>query len=275
MTYSILNKRIFTAVSILLWMPVFITAILAFFQFDGLKPTISLAGFHDLSEWVRIQEILTIAIRALIVSIVSTTVAFFISYLLIRLTTEFFQSIFLIAITLPFLANESVRVFSWQYLLSENGLLNHFLSRITLHPVTFFNGTNKWNIYFVMVITTIPFGIFLCSAALKTISGTYWKVADDIGLSVTNKLFNIILPLSKFALIISTTVIFFIAFSLSSEVNFLGGDTKLSSRNLILSLLSASKFQAIFSLGFFIMFTLGIIMLITRGLRLKLNYLKK
>jgi ABC-type spermidine/putrescine transport system permease subunit I len=195
------------------------------------------------------------------VSIVATALSYFISYLLILHTSKGFQSLFYILITLPFLANESVRVFSWQYVLAENGVFNQFLSAISGSSVHFFDGSNAANVYLTMVVTCIPFGIFINSAALLTIPAIYWRVADDLKLNHLTKLIKIALPLSTFAIISALITIFFVAFSLSAEVNFLGGDSKISMRNFVLSLMSASRFQAVFSLGCFVLLLLGVFML--------------
>lgn len=258
--HTFLNKRILVLIIISIAVPLVIIAWLAFFLNDDVsnQSSFSLSGFSELLSPLRLNELRKIASRALIVCLSSTVISFFVSYLLMIYTTKYFQSIFFVLITLPFLANESVRVFSWQYVLSENGLFNSILTSITGHSVTIFNGSNAINIYMVMIITCIPFGIFINSASLGIIPSIYWKVSNDMNLNLYSRLFKVAIPLSKFALIASVIVIFFLSFSLSSEVNFLGGDSKISIRNLVMSLMSASKFQSIFVLGFFITLTLVI-----------------
>jgi len=249
---------------LLISVPLLIIGWLAFFLNDAEpgKPSFSLAGFNELLSPLRLTEIMKIAGRALTVCFFATTVSFFISYLLMLKTSKAFQFAFFVLITLPFLANESVRVFSWQYVLSENGLFNQILSSISGRHVTLFDGSNNMNVYIVMIITCIPFGVFINSASLGTIPPIYWKASNDLNLSSISAFFKVALPLSKVALVTSVIVIFFISFSLSAEANFLGGDSKISIRNLVLSLMSASKFQAIFFLGFIIMSALTFFALI-------------
>lgn len=261
MKHKFLNRKVLAILCLVILVPVFITIWLAFFSNDAIpnQSSFTLSGFRDLLTPLRLNELLKIAGRALVVCLFSTLLSFYISYLLMLYTSKWFQSLFFILITLPFLANESVRVFSWQYVLSENGLFNKILSSIAGHEVTIFNGSNNANVYVIMIITCIPFGIFINSASLGTIPSIYWKTSNDLNLNSFNRLLKVALPLSKFALLASVFIIFFIAFSLSAEVNFLGGDSKLSTRNLVLSLMSASKFQSIFVLGLFITFILFVI----------------
>lgn len=252
MNQSFLNSKLFILIASIIAIPIVAIAVLSFVSTDGISQALSFDGFREIFSTLRLNELLKISLRAFIVCTTATAISFFVAYLLVHNTSKYFQSFFFILITLPFLANESVRVFSWQYLLSENGLFNQILSGISGRQVSFFNGTNIVNVYLVMIITCIPFGIFINAASLRTIPNIYWKASDDLNLNSFNKFWKVALPLSKFALVASLLVTFFISFSLSSEVNFLGGDSKISLRNLVLSLMSASKFQSIFSLGFLI-----------------------
>jgi len=249
---SFLKTQTLAVLIFLLAIPLIIIVGLAFFSNDVTpdRTIFSLSGLAELLTPLRLNELLKIASRAFIICLCATVISFLISYLLMIYTSKIFQLLFLVLITLPFLANESVRIFSWQYVLSENGLFNKILSFLAGHSITVFDGSNSINVYVIMIITCIPFGIFINAASLGTIPNIYWKASNDLNLNSFNRFFKIALPLSKFALTASVLVIFFISFSLSSEVNFLGGDSKISTRNLILSLMSASKFQSIFSLGF-------------------------
>ena len=252
MNQKLLNNQLFSFFIAIIAIPVVIMAVLSFFLSDGISLTFSLAGFNEIFSLIRIRELLSISARALIVCTISTTISFFITYFLVFNTSKYFQSFIYTLVTLPFLANESVRVFSWQYLLSANGLINKVLSLITGHQILLCSGSNVVNIYLVMTITCIPFGIFISAASLRTMPSIYLKAANDLNLNTFNKFMKVVVPLSKVALIASLLVTYFISFSLSSEVNYLGGDTKICIRNLVLSLMSASKFQSIFSLGFLI-----------------------
>ena len=202
MNQSFLNNKLFVFLTVLIAIPIIVIAALSFFATDGLNQTFfSLEGFKEIFSSLRLNELLKIAGRAFVVCITSTALSFLVAYILVLNTSKYFQSFFFILITLPFLANESVRVFSWQYLLAENGLFNKILSGITGSQVAFFNGTNIVNVYLVMIITCIPFGVFINAAALRTIPNIYWKASTDLNLNSFNKFLKVALPLSKFALL--------------------------------------------------------------------------
>lgn len=212
-----------------------------------------ISGFRELALPVRLQEVTTICIRSLIISCIASLIAYCISYLLVIYTTNKFQSIFLVLITLPFIANEAVRVFSWQNMLAENGLFNQILSIVFNRNITLFNSSNGVNIYLTMILACIPFAIFICTATLKIIPDVYWKVSNDLRLNQVSKFLKVGLPMSKTSILASVIITFFISFALSSEVSFLGGATKISTRGFILSLMSANRFEAIFAFGFIIL----------------------
>ena len=141
--------------------------------------------------------------------------------------------------------------------MAENGLLNKLLSVFSRNEVVVFNSANGLNVYTTMVITCIPFAIFICTASLKIVPEIYWKVSNDLKLNQFAKFIKVGLPMSKTSIVASAIITFFVAFALSSEVIFLGGATKISTRGFILSLMSANRYEAIFVFG------LAILVLIT------------
>ncbi len=249
MNGTLINNNVLRLVLAFLAIPILIMFVWAFVSTNETENSLSLSGFQELLTPLRAGELFTIIQRAFLIATIASLLSFLISYLLVIHSSPYFQTIFYFLITLPFLVNESVRVFSWQYVLAENGLFNTILSGVFGKSIQLFNGSNNFNIYIIMLVACMPFGVFINSASLKIIPDIYWKVSNDLNISPINRFFKVALPISKFSLLASFIIVFFVAFYLSSEVNMLGGDTKISLRNLILSFMTASKFQAIFSLG--------------------------
>jgi ABC-type spermidine/putrescine transport system permease subunit I len=249
MKKPMLNSLIFQSVFALAALPLLGILVLSVLNADQPGPSVSLNGYSELFTWLRIGELVRITGRSVMIALTSTAFAFGLALTLYRSVSEKLHPMLLLLITLPFLVNEAVRIFAWQYVLQENGLFNRLLSLISFHQVSFFNATNSWNVFLVMLLNCIPFGVFIFSASFKTFPLIYLRAADDLKLSTAVRLFKVIIPFSAASFLASFLVIFFIAFSMSTEVNFLGGDTKISTRNLINSLMSASKFQAIFAIG--------------------------
>lgn len=255
MNKAVLSWKFLFPVAMVIAIPLIILSVLSIAPFGNSNG--GLSGYEELLSEVRISEITKILLRAAIVSLFATFFSFLISYILIIYTSSTFRLVFFTLLTLPFLINESVRVFSWQTVLAEDGWFNFFLAAIFGHEMVLFDGSNNGNVYLVMIISCIPFGVFICSAALTIIKDRYWMIAEDLKMNELSKLFKVLVPLSRAAIFASFFVILFISLAMSSEANFLAGDTKISTRNLVLSLMSASKFQAIFALGTIILFFLS------------------
>lgn len=249
MDKNLINNKIINSLIIIVALPFLIMIIFSMVSTKNGLYEITFSGYNEISKNIRIEEIAKISLRSLIVSVIASIISYLISYLLVIYTDNKFQKLFLTLITLPFLANEAVRVFSWQNVLAEKGMLNELLKMFLPNYNSFFNSANGLNIYMTMIIACIPFSIFICTATLKIIPEIYWKVSNDLKLNQVAKFLKIGLPMSKTSILASLIITFFIAFALSSEVTFLGGTTKISLRGFVLSLMSANKYEAIFGFG--------------------------
>lgn len=250
MDKKLIDSRIIYVLLFIIAIPFMAMIFFSFVSTSNGISQINISGFQELSKDVRLQEIGKICFRSLIICSTATIVSYFVSYLLVIYTSNKFQTSFLILITLPFLANEAVRVFSWQNVLAENGLLNKTLTILSGKDIVVFNSANGLNVYIAMIVTCIPFAIFICTATLKIVPEIYWKVSNDLKLNEVAKFIKVGLPMSKTSIVASAIITFFVAFALSSEVTFLGGATKISTRGFILSLMSANRYEAIFVFGF-------------------------
>lgn len=257
MDKKLIDSKIIYGLLLIIAIPFMAMTVFSFVSTNNGLSEINISGFQELSKNVRLQEIGKLCLRSFVVCTIASIISYLISYLLVIYTSNKFQTFFLILITLPFLANEAVRVFSWQNVLAENGLLNKLLSVFSRNEVVVFNSANGLNVYTTMVITCIPFAIFICTASLKIVPEIYWKVSNDLKLNQFAKFIKVGLPMSKTSIVASAIITFFVAFALSSEVIFLGGATKISTRGFILSLMSANRYEAIFVFG------LAILVLIT------------
>jgi ABC-type spermidine/putrescine transport system permease subunit I len=227
MEKKLIDIRIIYCLLIILALPFIAMVFFSFVANSNGFIEINFQGFQELSKSVRLQEIRAICYRSLIVSFLSTIIAYLISYLLVIYTNKKFQIFFLILITLPFLANEAVRVFSWQNVLAENGLFNKFISSFYKNEVTIFSSASDINIYTTMVITCIPFAIFICTATLKIIPDIYWKVSNDLKLHQITKFIKIGLSANRFdsifafgVILLVFIILFYLAFFVFNKLKF-------------------------------------------------------
>lgn len=245
-----LSHSVFRILLFFLIAPIIIIPLLSLIPVQALDQNlISWTGYIEIAKPVRINEILTVTFRGLLVAGMATLISFVLAYFLVLEQRLHFRLAYLILISLPFLVNESVRIFSWQAMLAEYGFANYLLSGLWGEDIRLFNSTNYLNVYIVMIIGLIPFGIFINILGLSEADRNLWSAARDLGANEWAVFWRITIPLGKKGLLFSFVVTFFFALAMSQEVVFLGGDTKQSLRILISDLLSANKLQAVFSIG--------------------------
>lgn len=264
-TNTFIPSSLFICIYIILACPILLQFIFSFVNWEiGNPKGFSLNGYLELVKPFRLNELGTILLRSFLISFFSSSIAFIASYILIKLNNKTFKFLFLLLITLPFLINESVRVFSWLLLLTENGLANQFIQKILNINLVLFNGTNLFNVFLVTFLGLIPFGVFINIIFLERIDKDIWIAAKDLGASEIITFYKIAIPLGMRGFLFSLIVTFFISLTLSSEVVFLGGDTKQSIRILINDLLSTNKVSAVFAIGVLLILSFLFLTLVSR-----------
>lgn len=240
--------KLFLAILIL---PLLLIIVFSFLQYDALDRSfhLTLDGYREIFSAVRLKEISVVLLRSMLVSMLASVISFLLSYFLYLESNRQYLSIYLLLITLPFLVNEAVRVFSWQSILAEYGVANSILSIFSGTNIFLFNSTNSWNVLIVMIISLIPFGVFINTLTLAQINKDMIWAARDLGANEINVFRKVIFPLGLRGIFFSFVVCFFFSLAMSQEVAFLGGDTKQSLRILISDLLSANKLTSVFSIG--------------------------
>jgi spermidine/putrescine transport system permease protein len=132
----------------------------------------------------------------------------------------------MIAMIIPFWTNYLVRAYAWQLVLANNGLINYVLMETGLR-------TQPIKILYTHVATRIGlvhFLVVLLTLALYTrmeaIDRNLLEAAHDLGASRLRAFFEIVLPLTRGALITGVMFIFVLAFADFVAPAVLGGQTR-------------------------------------------------
>jgi spermidine/putrescine transport system permease protein len=174
--------------------PIIIIVVYSFLRRDlhgGVLPEFSLDAYRFLGERV----LLEIALRTLIIAIISTIIT-----ILIALPCGYYiakskhQSILLLLIIIPFWTNFLIRVFAWMNILGNDGFLNSFLLRIGLisDPVQFL--FNQWTVVLVLVYMYLPFAILPLFSSIDKFDFSLLEAANDLGASKLTAMFKVMLP---------------------------------------------------------------------------------
>ena len=211
--------------------------------------TITPSAFTELFKSYRIQELILIMKRSFVVCLITTPISYFVAYTIQFIFRQKSSIIYLFALSLPFIISEPIRIFSWHALISKNGIINYVLSSLSITNEPLLEGASPFNVYLMLIISFIPISVFINYIGLQTIPSYYITQCRDLKMNQFWSWYKVILPLSLHSLLLSSTVVFFMAMASSTEIDFMGGDTKVTMHNFVSSLLSASRYNSVFAMG--------------------------
>ncbi len=132
----------------------------------------------------------------------------------------------LIAMIIPFWTNYLVRAYSWQLVLSNNGLINYTLQQLGLRdePITLLythTATRIGLVHFLVVLLTLAL-----YTRMESIDRNLLEAAQDLGASRFRAFVEVVLPLTRSALVTGVMFIFVLAFADYVSPAVLGGQTR-------------------------------------------------
>lgn len=132
----------------------------------------------------------------------------------------------MIAMIIPFWTNYLVRAYSWQLVLANNGLVNYVLQQTGLReePVKILYthvATRIGLVHFLVVLLTLAL-----YTRMESIDRSLIEAARDLGASRFRAFVEVILPLTRGALVTGVTFIFVLAFADFVAPAVLGGQNR-------------------------------------------------
>ncbi|MBP2252404.1 ABC-type spermidine/putrescine transport system permease subunit I [Halarchaeum solikamskense] len=206
--------------------PLFIMLMIATMEMENYN----LVAHYGIDNFVagvtKVQNIAAFENTVLIAALTTVTaaiVAYPIAYYIARFGGEY-QNQLAALVIIPFWTNYVVRIYGWRIILSEDGLLNNFLSfaGIINEPLTFVLNT-RFSIWFGLVYLWLPFMILPLYSTLGTIRDEYVEAAYDLGASRWKVFKRIIFPLSVPGLVAGTTFVFIFSMGAYIVPSLLGG----------------------------------------------------
>ena len=119
-----------------------------------------------------------------------------------------YRNALLLTIMLPFWTSFLLRVYAWMGLLSQNGIINHFLLKYKLIDAPLDMFYNMFSLQLVMVYAYLPFMILPLYTQLIKLDGRLLEAASDLGAGPVKSFFKITLPLSKTGIIAGSMLVF-------------------------------------------------------------------
>jgi spermidine/putrescine transport system permease protein len=177
---------------------------------------------------------LRVLLRSLSIAMITTLISIIIGYpvaYLISQTNEKIQTLLILLVTIPMWINMLVRTYAWIGILSENGLINSFLSWAGLPTVNLMY--TNFAVILGMVYNFLPFMILSIYTVLAKLDKALIQASYDLGANKTQTFLKIVLPLSVPGIISGITLVFLPAVSTFVIPRFLGGGNFVLIGNLI------------------------------------------
>lgn len=152
---------------------------------------------------------------------VSSLIAFPCAYALgfkVSATVRRWAIFFLI---IPFFTSYLVRIFAWQVILAESGVINAGLAWLGLGPYVMLN--SKFGTLVGYLTLSLPLVVILQAFSLASVDRSLVEAAHNLGCGRMRTLLTVIVPLAKVGLVIGAVFCFILSFGDFVSPYYLGG----------------------------------------------------
>ncbi len=158
---------------------------------------------------------------AFLSTVVASLIAFPCAYALSFKVSETARRWAIFFLIIPFFTSYLVRVYSWQIIIAENGVINAMLSYVGLGPFIMLN-TAFGSIVGYLTLT-LPLVVILQTFSIASIDRNLIEAAHNLGCGRLRTVFTVIVPLAKIGLIIGALFCFILSFGDFVSPYYLGG----------------------------------------------------
>ncbi len=163
---------------------------------------------------------LTLWLAALAV-ITTCAIAFPASYFLAFRVSANVRRWAIFFLIIPFFTSYLVRIFAWQVILAQQGVINAGFSFVGLGPYTMLN--TKLGTMIGYLTLCLPLVVILQTFSLANIDQRYIEAAHNLGCGRLRAIFTVIMPLAKTGLIVAAVFCFILSFGDFVAPYYLGG----------------------------------------------------
>jgi spermidine/putrescine transport system permease protein len=122
---------------------------------------------------------------------------------------------------IPFFTSYLVRIFAWQVILAQQGVINAGLSLFGLGPYTMLNTMFGTMIGYLTLC--LPLAVILQTFALNGVDRRLVEAAHNLGCGKFHTIFAVILPLAKTGFVVAAVFCFILSFGDFVAPYYLGG----------------------------------------------------
>lgn len=185
----------------------------AAFQFGNWERMLTRGFFWD-------AYLLTLWLAALAV-IFTCVLAFPASYFLAFKVSDSVRRWAIFFLIIPFFTSYLVRIFAWQVILAQQGVINAGLSYLGLGPYTMLN--TKFGTIIGYLTLCLPLTVILQTFSLANIDKRLVEAAHNLGCGRMRAIFTVVVPLAKTGLVVAAVFCFILSFGDFVAPYYLGG----------------------------------------------------
>jgi spermidine/putrescine transport system permease protein len=183
------------------------------FQFTNWTKVLSKGFFWDsyfLTLWLAVAA-----------TLLTTLIAFPMSYFLAFKATAPARRWAIFFLIIPFFTSYLVRIFAWQVILAQQGVINGGFSLVGLGPYTMLN--TKLGTMVGYLTLCLPLVLILQTFSLANIDKRLVEAAHNLGCGRLRTVFTVVLPLAKTGLVVAAVFCFILSFGDFVAPYYLGG----------------------------------------------------
>jgi spermidine/putrescine transport system permease protein len=158
---------------------------------------------------------------ALLATVCTTLIAFPMSYFLAFKVSETARRWAVFFLIIPFFTSYLVRIFAWQVILAQQGVINGGFSLFGLGPYTMLN--TKLGTMVGYLTLCLPLALILQTFSLANIDKRLVEAAHNLGCGRLRTVFTVVLPLAKTGLVVAAVFCFILSFGDFVAPYYLGG----------------------------------------------------
>lgn len=166
--------------------------------------------------------------------LLSVLICLVLGYILAYFITKFddsAQNLLILIVTIPMWINTLLRTYAWISLLSDNGLINKFLSLFGLNAHTFMY--TDFAVLIGLISDILPFMVIPIHTSIRKIDSSLIEASHDLGANSFQTFVNVILKMSIPGVINGVMMTFLLSISTFVIPKLLGGGQYMLIGNLI------------------------------------------
>ena len=177
---------------------------------------------------------LNVFIKSLKLGIMTVVICQVVGYALAYIIAQFkerTQTILILIVTVPMWINMLLRTYAWISILSDNGLINAFLQKLGLNPLSMMY--TDFAVMIGQICDFLPYMIIPIHTSLSKMDKSYMEAAYDLGANPVQTFFKVTFKLSMPGVLNGVIMVFLLSISTFVIPKLLGGGQYVLMGNLI------------------------------------------